>query len=201
MSPPSAPPSERETAAAAAHAAADAIPRAQADLDAAIAAAAAARAAAPDARRRARADAAQASSDAGVATDELRRARRAVATARSTAKLSSQRVGILSHPADTRAMQAIAAAAAGEEQRTRAEVARLTAQAHVQVPANEILFFPALPLRVDAVKAKRGSATPSCSARRLRARARTTGCLSSGSPPRSASSCCCRQPSAACVWR
>jgi hypothetical protein len=156
--PTDAPPSDRETAAAAAHAAADAIPRAQADLDAAIAAAAAARAAAPDARRRARADAAQAASDASVAADELSRARRAVTTARSTAKLSSGRVGILSHPADTRAMQAIAAAAAGEEQRTRAEVGRLTAQAHVQVPANEILFFPALPLRVDAVKATRGSA-------------------------------------------
>ena len=27
----------------------------------------------------------------------------------------------------------------------------------VQVPANEVLFFPTLPLRVDAVKAKRGS--------------------------------------------
>jgi hypothetical protein len=54
-------------------------------------------------------------------------------------------------------MQAIAAAAAQEEARTHAEVARLSAEASVQVPANEILFFPVLPVRVDAVKAKRGS--------------------------------------------
>jgi hypothetical protein len=55
-------------------------------------------------------------------------------------------------------MQAIAAAAADEEGRTRAEVARLSSEARIQIPANEVLFFPTLPLRVDAVKAKRGSA-------------------------------------------
>jgi hypothetical protein len=153
-----APPSEREAAAAAARAAADAIPRAQAELDAAIAAAEATRTGAPDARRRARGDAAQAAGDARVAAEELRRARRAVRAARSTATLSARRVRILSHPADTRAMHAIATAAADEERRTGAEVQRLAAQARVQVPANEILFFPTLPVRVDAVKAKRGSA-------------------------------------------
>ena len=156
--PTDAPPSDREAAAAAARAAAEAIPRAQAELDAAIAAAAAARATRPDALRRARAEAAQAANDARVAAGEVRRARRGVRTARSTAKLSAQRVRVLSHPADTRAMHAIAAAAGDEERRTRAEVERLSAQARVQVPANEILFFPTLPLRVDAVKAKRGSA-------------------------------------------
>jgi peptidoglycan hydrolase-like protein with peptidoglycan-binding domain len=153
-----APPSDREAAAAAARAAAAAVPRTRAELDAAIAAAAAVRAGGPDARRRARADAAQAASDARVAAEELRRARLALRTARSTAKLSAQRVQILSRPADTQAMQAIAAAAADEEGRTRAEVARLSSEARIQVPANEILFFPTLPLRVDAVKAKRGSA-------------------------------------------
>ena len=55
-------------------------------------------------------------------------------------------------------MHAIAGAAAEEERRTRAEVARLSAEARIQVPANEVLFFPTLPLRVDTVKAKRGSA-------------------------------------------
>jgi peptidoglycan hydrolase-like protein with peptidoglycan-binding domain len=153
-----APASDREAAAAAARAAAAAIPRAQAELDAAIAAAAAARAGAPDARRRARADATQAASDARVAAEELRRARLALQTARATARLSTQRVRILSSPADTRAMQAIASAAADEESRTRAEAARISAEARIQVPANEVLFFPTLPLRVDAVKAKRGSA-------------------------------------------
>lgn len=155
---PDAPASEREAAATAARAAAEAIPRAQAELDAAIAAADAVRLAGPDAQRRARADAAQATRDVRVAAQELRRARQGVRTARSTARLSAQRVRILSRPFDTRAMQAIASAAADEERRTRAEVARITAQTSVQVPANEILFFPALPLRVDAVKAKRGAA-------------------------------------------
>jgi putative peptidoglycan binding protein len=153
-----APPSEREAAATAARAAAEAVPRAQAELDAAIAAADAVRLAGPDAQRRARADSAQAARDVDLATHELRRARQAVRTARSTAALSARRVRILSRPTDTRAMQAIAAAAADEERRTRAEVARITAQTSVQVPANEILFFSELPVRVDAVKAKRGAA-------------------------------------------
>jgi Putative peptidoglycan binding domain len=153
-----APPSDRDAAAAAARAAAAAVPRARAELDAATATAAAARTGTSDAQRRARADGAQAARDARVAADELRRARRALTTARATATLSAQRVRILSGPADTAAMHAIATAAADEERRTRAEVARLSAEARIQVPANEVLFFPTLPLRVDAVKAKRGSA-------------------------------------------
>jgi peptidoglycan hydrolase-like protein with peptidoglycan-binding domain len=153
-----APASEREAASAAVRAASEAIPRAQAELDAAVATAVAARNAVPDAQRRARADTVQTARDVSVAADELRRARQAVRTARAAERLSALRAGILSHPADTTAMQAIAAAADDEERRTRAEVTRLSSQTSVQVPANEILFFATLPLRVDAVKAKRGSA-------------------------------------------
>lgn len=150
--------SDREAAVAAARAAAEAIPRAQAELDAAIVTANAARVAVPDAQVRSLADATQARRDVRVATDELRRARQGVRTARAAQRLAARRVRILSHPADTRAMQAIAAAAADEERRTGAEAVRIAAQSQVQVPANEVLFFPALPLRVDTVKAKRGSA-------------------------------------------
>ena len=150
--------SDREAAVAAARAAAEAIPRAQAELDAAIVTANAARVAVPDAQVRSLADATQARRDVRVATDELRRARQGVRTARAAERLAARRVRILSHPADTRAMQAIAAAAADEERRTGAEAVRIAAQSQVQVPANEVLFFPALPLRVDTVKAKRGSA-------------------------------------------
>jgi hypothetical protein len=153
-----APPSDRDGASAAAAAADAAIPRAQADLTASIAAAAAARAAGPDALRKARTDATTAAGDAQTAVSERRRARAGVRTARSAATIASRRVRILSAPADTASMRAIANAAADEERRTRAEVARLAAQTSVQVPANEILFFPTLPLRVDTVKAKRGSA-------------------------------------------
>jgi peptidoglycan hydrolase-like protein with peptidoglycan-binding domain len=150
--------SDREAAEAAARAAGEAIPRAQAELDAAIVTANAARVAVPDAQVRSLADATQARRDVRVATDELRRARQGVRTARAAQRLAARRVRILSHPADTRAMQAIAAATADEERRTGAEAVRIAAQSQVQVPANEVLFFPALPLRVDTVKAKRGSA-------------------------------------------
>jgi len=92
------------------------------------------------------------------AADELRRAGQAVRTARLQARLARERVRLLSKPTDTRAMRAIAVAAAQEERRTRAEVQRLASGNRVQVPANEVLFFPTLPLRIDAVKAKRGSA-------------------------------------------
>jgi hypothetical protein len=155
---PDAPASERDAAAAALRQAGEAIPRAQAELDAAIAAAGAARAAGPDAMRRAAADAAQVRHDAGVAATELHRARLAVVTARMTARLSARRVQILTRPADTRTLRAIAAASADEARRTRDEVARLATQSKVQVPANEILFFGSLPLRVDAVTARRGGA-------------------------------------------
>jgi peptidoglycan hydrolase-like protein with peptidoglycan-binding domain len=150
--------SDSEAAVAAARAAGEAIPRAQAELDAAIVTANAARVAVPDAQVRSLADATQARRDVRVATDELRRARQGVRTARAAQRLAARRVRILSHPADTRAMHAIAAAAADEERRTGAEAVRIAAQSQVQVPANEVLFFPALPLRVDTVKAKRGSA-------------------------------------------
>jgi peptidoglycan hydrolase-like protein with peptidoglycan-binding domain len=149
--------SDREAATAAASAAAGAIPLAQADLAAAIAAADAVRVAGPDAQLKARADAAQAVRDARLAASELRRAREAVRTARTSLQLSSRRVRILSRPADTGAMRAIAASTAAEERRTVAEVGRISAESNIQVPANELLFFPTLPLRVDTVKAKRGS--------------------------------------------
>jgi peptidoglycan hydrolase-like protein with peptidoglycan-binding domain len=152
-----APPSEREAAVVAARQAAEAVPRAQAELDGAIAAAEAVRAGGDDALRRAKVDTAQAKGDIVVAEAELRRARLAVQTARSQVKLQARRARLLARPTDTGAMRDIATAAAAEARRTRADVARLAREAGVQVPANEILFFPSLPLRVDTVKARRGS--------------------------------------------
>jgi peptidoglycan hydrolase-like protein with peptidoglycan-binding domain len=152
-----APASERDAAASAARQAAEAVPRAQAELDASIATAKAARAAGPDTVTRARGDVAQAQSDIRAGDDELHNAQVAVTGAQSAATLAARRAVVLSRPLDTRSMRAIADAALAEERRTRAEVARLAAVARVQVPANEILFFPTLPLRVDTVKAKRGA--------------------------------------------
>jgi multidrug efflux pump subunit AcrA (membrane-fusion protein) len=152
-----APPSDRQKAAADVRQAAEAVARAQAELDAAIAAAEAIRADGSDALQRARNDAAQTKREVRVAKAELHRARLSVRTARAQAELSAQRVRLLTRPVSTRALRAISDSAARERRRTQAEVARLSREAGVQVPANEILFFASLPLRIDAVKAKRGS--------------------------------------------
>jgi len=60
-------------------------------------------------------------------------------------------------PAPTGTLDELSASTAREASRTQREVARLSALAGVQVPANEILFFPRLPVRVDTVTARRGS--------------------------------------------
>jgi multidrug efflux pump subunit AcrA (membrane-fusion protein) len=152
-----APPSERETAAAAVREAGDAVAQARAELDASVAAAAAARAEGPTAVGKAAGDVVQAQRDLRAAREELHRARIGERTARTQAHLAVVRLDLLRRPAEVGAMQAIAGSTAQEEQRTRAEVARLAQEGGVQVPANEALFFATLPLRVDAVKAKRGS--------------------------------------------
>jgi hypothetical protein len=152
-----APPSDRTAAAAAVREAQDAVAQARADLDASVETASATRSEGPSAVRKAADDLVQAQRDVRIAREELHRSRVGARTARRQAHLAVARLHLLRRPADVGAMQAIARSAAGEERRTRAEVARLARQAGVQVPADEILFFPALPLRVDAVKAKRGS--------------------------------------------
>jgi peptidoglycan hydrolase-like protein with peptidoglycan-binding domain len=153
-----APPSDREAAAAAAREAADVVAQAQADLAASVAAAGAVRTGGPDALQRAHEEARQRASDVRAAETELRQSNAAVRTARLQLEVSDQRVRALSSPADNLPqLLAITAAAAQEELRTRSEVARLARESDVQVPANEVLFFPSLPLRVDAVKARRGS--------------------------------------------
>jgi hypothetical protein len=152
-----APPSEREAAAAALRQASTAITRARADLATAVAAANAVRVAGETTLKKARSDAAQAASDVGTAQAELRRAELGVPAARRQVSLTRARVRVLAKPPDTRTLQAISVAAASEARRTQGEVARLSREAGVQVPANEILFFATLPVRVDAVTARRGS--------------------------------------------
>jgi multidrug efflux pump subunit AcrA (membrane-fusion protein) len=152
-----APLSEREAAQAAVRQATDAVAQAEADVSAARAVVTASAAEAAAAVGKAREDAAQAVRDARLAAAELRRARLAVPTARQQLRLARRRVQLLTTPPDTRTLRAITVSAAQEAGRTRAEVARLSALAGVQVPADEILFLPSLPVLVDSVKAKRGS--------------------------------------------
>lgn len=152
-----APQSDREAAAAAVREAADGIRRAQAQLDAAIAAADTIVTTGFAAVGKAHQDADQAARDVRSARSELDRAKLGVRSARKLASLSALRARLMMVPQDTRAMHALVTSAAQEAQRTAAEVSRLAMQAGVQVPANEMLFFRALPLRVDAVKAKFGT--------------------------------------------
>jgi peptidoglycan hydrolase-like protein with peptidoglycan-binding domain len=134
------------------------VARTQAELTASIAARDALRTGAPSAVRKARSDVAQARRDLGDARAELRRARRSVITSRSSAHLAALKARLLSANNDTQTLAAIVRSADREARRTQAVVSRLSRQAGVQVPANELLFFRSLPLRVDSVRAKRGAA-------------------------------------------
>ena len=71
--------------------------------------------------------------------------------------LQNARVRALTTPQGTRTLEAIAAAGAAEARRTRAVVDRLASRAGIHVPADEVVFLSDLPVRVDEVKAKRGS--------------------------------------------
>jgi hypothetical protein len=152
-----APPSERESASLAVGAAQRAVIRARAELTAAVMAANAVRAGAPAAVRQARAEAANLARDARLAAAELRRARRAVPVARRMVRLHRARVRALVHPEDTKTLVAIAEAAADEARRTRAVVTRLATESEIRVPADEVVFLPQLPVRVDEVTARRGN--------------------------------------------
>jgi peptidoglycan hydrolase-like protein with peptidoglycan-binding domain len=89
--------------------------------------------------------------------EELRQARSTLAIAERRRRLADDRVRILSRPSDAALERQVVESAAAEARRTAADAARIAARTGVQVPADEILFFPSLPLRVDQVKAKRGS--------------------------------------------
>ena len=152
-----APPSERQAAVAAVGAARRTVVQAKAELAAAVAAADAVRAGAPAAVRQARSEAANLATDVRLAAAELRRARRGVRVARRQAGVQNARAGAPTTPRDTGTLEAIAAAAADEARRTRAVVDRLSAEAGVRVPADELVFLPDLPVRVDEVRTQRGN--------------------------------------------
>ena len=149
--------SERQALEVAAQQAKQAVVQAQNDLNAAIAAANATRVGGAAEVQRTRADAAKLAREVTLAQAELRRAQESVITARRQSQLAARKRVALRQRADTRTFQAIIGAAGQEAHRTASEVSRLSRAAGIQVPANEILFFSNLPLRVDAVKAKRGS--------------------------------------------
>jgi Putative peptidoglycan binding domain len=154
--PPGTSASELATLQAAALQAGDDIAVAQADLNAALASAGATRVAGRDAVAKAQTDRRQAFHDASTAAAELIRARQALPTARRQAILAERRFQVLSTPGNTSLQRLVSRSSASEAHGTAAEVSRLARKLGIQVPADEVLFFPTLPLRVDSVRAKRG---------------------------------------------
>jgi hypothetical protein len=134
--------SERAALQAAVRQAGDDVVTARADLDASQASANAMRVAGRDAVAKARAD--------------VVRARKALPTARRQVVLASRRLRVLQDPGDTSLQRLVTQSASTEARDTAADVSRLARKMGIQVPANEVLFFPTLPLRVDSVRARRG---------------------------------------------
>jgi peptidoglycan hydrolase-like protein with peptidoglycan-binding domain len=154
--PPGTTPAELAALQAAVRQAADDVTVARLDVAAAARAVPAARAQGRDAVSKARSDQRVADRDAIAAAAELVRARRGLPTARRQASLAAQRLRVLSKPGDARIQRLLSETAAEEARDTEREVARLARKVGVYVPANEVLFFPTLPLRVDNVGVKRG---------------------------------------------
>jgi putative peptidoglycan binding protein len=140
--PPDTSPAERAALEVAARQANDDVTVAQADLNSSLAASSATGREGREAVRRARAD--------------LTRARKAVPRARRQVVLAEQRLQVLQHPDDTALQRLVTANALKESQSTASEVRRLARQIGIQVPADEVLFFSTLPLRIDSVRSRRG---------------------------------------------
>jgi peptidoglycan hydrolase-like protein with peptidoglycan-binding domain len=154
--PPDTSPAELAVLQAAVRQAADDVTVARLDVDAATRAVTAARAQGSDAVAKARSDQRVADRDATTAAAELVRARRALPTARRQVTLAAQRLRVLRKPGDASVERLLSESAAEELRGTEGEVARLARKIGVHVPANEVLFFSTLPLRVDTVRVKRG---------------------------------------------
>jgi multidrug efflux pump subunit AcrA (membrane-fusion protein) len=141
-SPPDTSTSERITLEAGVRGAIDDVSVAQAELNASLASARATAAEGRDAETKARADLAQ--------------ARRALPRARRQVTLAERRLRVLRNPGDTQLQRLVSQNAATEARQTAADARRLAAKIGVQVPADEVLFFKTLPLRVDSVRSLRG---------------------------------------------
>jgi peptidoglycan hydrolase-like protein with peptidoglycan-binding domain len=155
--PPGSAPSERFVLEAAVRAATDDVAVARLDVRAAERSVAATRAAGRDAVAQARAARRVAGDTVRTAAAQVGRAERALATKRRLADLVALRVRVLLAPApDASIQRRLSESAAAEARSTAEETARLARTMGVQVPANEVLFFPSLPLRVDSVRVRRG---------------------------------------------
>jgi len=154
---PDTPLNELETLRAALRSAIAKVGVASADLSAAERAAEAAQAAPLVAVAKARNDGRLAVRQLALAEAEARDARASLAIAHRKVLLASARVEILRRPPDAALEREIVASAQSEAARTQADLARLALKTGVQVPADEVLFFSSLPVRVDSLAVQRGS--------------------------------------------
>lgn len=154
--PPDTTPSEQIALQAAYRQAVDDVAVARLDLRAAQRSAAATEAAGEDAIATARAARQRAINASRTAAARVVRAEQAVATARRQADLAAGRLQILSRPGNTTLQRRLSESAAREARETEADAARIASRLGIVVPANEVLFFGSLPLRVDSVRVRRG---------------------------------------------
>ena len=154
---PDTPSNERATLAAAVRHAGGAIGVARGDLTAAQKTAGSARAGLRVALDKVRGEGRRATDDLRLARAETRSARASLAIAERKHTLARTRIGVLQQPPDTALERRLVTSARQEAGRTQGDLARLAERTGVQVPADEVLFFPTLPLRVDALAARRGA--------------------------------------------
>ena len=104
------------------------------------------------------ADATREAGRSAVAAAKADRARalRGLPTARRQVLLAERRLRVLTTPGDTSLQKLVSQAAKQEADGTARDVARLARKMGIQVPADEVLFFTTLPLRVDSVRVRRG---------------------------------------------
>lgn len=155
--PPDTPPGDYESLRAAVRRTTDAVGVARADVTAAERGAEAARSGVPLAVDKARMEGRRAEKDLSLAHSELDNARSLLKIAERKRGLSRARLRILRTAPSASLERQIVAAARSEAGRTQAELTRLALRTGVQVPADEILFFATLPVRVDTLSSKRGS--------------------------------------------
>jgi multidrug efflux pump subunit AcrA (membrane-fusion protein) len=155
--PPDTRPADLQALQAALQQAKDALPLARRDVDSARDAVAAAQASERAAVAQAVADAGAARADSRQAVAEVVGARSALVAARHQASLARGRVAILARPADTGLQRRVVAAAAAELRRAEGDATRIASRSSIQVPADEVLFFPTLPRRIDRVTTHRGA--------------------------------------------
>lgn len=91
------------------------------------------------------------------ATQASLAAARAVAGAEDASELAAQNLALVLEPPDEATAAASLAKAQADVADARAQERSLASTTGIVVPANEVLFFPTLPLRVDEAKVDRGA--------------------------------------------